>query len=441
MEIDCDFMVTAIIFDYTKKNFYSLAPLVATLDDINEFQNLDILLEENLNSLRIRRLLDKYEKLIIAFSFRTAQFEDIYFRMKAIYSSLRKSELDRITFISGGSHPSGSPYTTLKSGFDFAFIGEAEYSLTDFIRRFMQNDDLYKTPGISFLDDGKLTLTPRPDPIILDDYPFLSKNRRLYPPLEISRGCSFGCTFCQVPGLFQHRTRHRSPEVVLDVIKWMGTMKLNDIRFITPNSFGYMSSKPKEVNTEAIINLLSSIKSTPGIDNVYFGTFPGEVRPETVSRGLMRDIKPIISNSRISIGLQSGSDKVLKDIRRGHTVEEGVNAIEILDEIGFVPIVDIIIGLPTATEEDEMETIKVIQHLIQRNSVIRAHVFMPLPGTNLENTKFKPVYPKIRKILGKLSSQGKVEGNWSHQEKYALNAWELNQRIVSLPPIQREDNP
>jgi B12-binding domain/radical SAM domain protein len=430
-------MVSAVIFDYSKKNFYSLTPLVATLDSIKDFQELDILLEEDINSLKIRNLLQKYEKLIIAFSFRTAQFEDIYYRMKTIFSSLNKPELDRVIFIAGGSHPSGSPYTTLKSGFDFAFIGEAEYSLTEFVQNYLQSDDLFKSSGVGYLEDDSLVLTPRPAPIMLDEYPFISKKRKLYPPLEISRGCSFGCTFCQVPKLFQHRIRHRSPEVVLDIIKWMGIRKLNDIRFITPNSFGYMSSKPREVNTEAILYLLNSIKSTPGIDNVYFGTFPGEVRPETVSKGLMSEIKPIISNTRISIGLQSGSNEVLKDIRRGHTVEEGINAIGILDELGFTPIVDIIIGLPGATEENEMETINVIKRLIKKRSIIRAHVFMPLPGTALENTEFKPVYPSIKKILGKLSSQGKIEGNWSNQEKYALKAWELSRRIANIPPIQR----
>ena len=63
---------------------------------------------------------------------------------------------------------------------------------------------------------------------------------------------------------------------------------------------------------------------------------------------------------------------------------------------------------------------------------------MPLPGTTLEDAKFKPVYPKIKKILGKLSSLGKIEGNWTHQEQYALDAWKLNQRIANLSPILRE---
>jgi radical SAM superfamily enzyme YgiQ (UPF0313 family) len=201
-----------------------------------------------------------------------------------------------------------------------------------------------------------------------------------------------------------------------------------------------MSSKPRDVNHEAIVDLLSSIKKVDGIRDIYFGTFPGEVRPETVSKDIMTDIKPYISNSRISVGLQSGSNAVLRDIQRGHTVEEGVDAINILVDTGFIPIVDIIVGLPTASEEDELKTIRVIEELTKRQTIIRAHVFMPLPGTKLENTPYKPVYPKIKKMLGKLSSAGKIEGNWSNQGIYAKTAWETGQKILQLPQIVRPSN-
>jgi len=301
--------------------------------------------------------------------------------------------------------------------------------------------DKFKTPGIAYFEEvDELRVTEKPKPIILDDYPFLSKSRGLYPPLEISRGCSFGCTFCQVPTLFEHKTRHRSIKIMLDTISWMAKKKLYDIRFITPNSLGYMSSKPRKINHDAIVELLSSIRKIDGIRDVYFGTFPGEVRPETVSMEIMKEIKPYLSNSRISIGLQSGSNDVLREIHRGHSVEEGIDAINILLETDFIPVVDIIIGLPNASEDDELKTINVIEELTKRQAIIRAHVFMPLPGTKLEDTQFKPVYPNIRKILGKMSAKGKIEGNWSHQENYAKKAWETGQKLLQLPSIMRPDN-
>lgn len=434
-------MNLAMVFDYSKKNFYSLTSLIATLDLDKDLQEIDVILEEKLDASILKSLLNKYDHLVVGFSFRTAKLPEIYERLKNIYKSLHPSELRRITFIAGGSHASGSPLTTLKTGFDFAFIGEAEYSLPFFLKQMILNEEIFRTPGIAYLENAdSYKLTEKPAPIVLDDYPFMSQTRKLYPPLELSRGCAFGCTFCQVPTLFEHRTRHRSVEVIVDTVKWMSEKKLNDIRFITPNSLGYMSSKPRVVNQEAIVELLSSIRKVDGIRDLYFGTFPGEVRPETVSKELMKDIKPYISNSRISIGLQSGSNDVLREIHRGHTVEEGIDAINILLDIGFTPVVDIIIGLPSASEEDELETIHVIEELTKRQTLIRAHVFMPLPGTKLEDTPFKPVYPKIRKMLGKLSSKGKIEGNWTNQEKYAQTAWETSQKLLHLPSIMRPDN-
>ncbi len=431
----------AIVFDIRKKNFYSLTSLIATIDEDANLKDLDQIITEDLSSNDIKSLLKKYTKLIIAYSFRTSQLEEIYAKMKTFYTSLSTDEIHRVIFIAGGSHPTGDPLTTLKFGFDFSFIGEAEYSLPFFLKSFLEKEDIYKTPGIAFLEnETTVSYTSRPPPIILDDYPFLSKKRKLYPPLEITRGCAFGCTFCQVPMLFKHRIRHRSPEIIIDMVKWMVTERLNDIRFITPNSFGYMSKSARSVNQEGIMQLLEGLRSIKGIRNIFYGTFPGEVRPETVSEDLLTKIKPLIANRRISIGLQSGSNKVLREIRRGHTVEEAVSAIDVLLGTGFTPVVDIIIRLPGATEDDEEQTIQIIENLVQKQAIIRAHVFMPLPGTALADSIYQPIFPDIRKRLGRLSTIGKIEGNWNQQELYAKRAWEMIQDMQSVSPLARKDN-
>ncbi|MHA1953127.1 MAG: TIGR04013 family B12-binding domain/radical SAM domain-containing protein [Candidatus Heimdallarchaeaceae archaeon] len=429
----------ALIFDFSKKNFYSLTPLISTIDNDENLKDLDVILAEELDVGVIKKQLKKYDEIIIGTSFRTAQLPDIYERMKLIYSNLKTSDLEKITFIAGGSHSSGDPLSTLKIGFDAAFIGEAESSLSSFLDAFLHQNDLLSTPGIAYLDDEneELKINPRPPAIVLDEYPFVSAKRGLYPPLEISRGCAFGCTFCQVPNLFHRQVRHRSPDVIINAIKWMLPRRLNDIRFITPNSFGYMSSKSRYVNEEAILYLLSSIRSMDGIRDIFFGTFPGEVRPETVTEDFMNNIKPYLSNRRISVGLQTGSDKVLKEIRRGHSVEDGIDAIKILISTGFTPVVDIIIGIPGASEDDELLTIDLMNSFIEEDVVFRAHVFMPLPGTTLEKTEYTPVSSKIKKMLGRLSSQGKVEGSWSQQETYAKNTISTIRRIYDLPSIKR----
>ncbi len=64
---------------------------------------------------------------------------------------------------------------------------------------------------------------------------------------------------------------------------------------------------------------------------------------------------------------------------------------------------------------------------------------MPLPGTALEKTEYTPISSKIRKTLGRLSSKGKIEGSWSHQEIYAKDTWNTIKSIYDLPAIRRED--
>lgn len=427
----------ALIFEMQSKNFYSITPLVATIDRDPELKELDLLIEQEITPEILAKNLEKYEKIIAAFSFRTAQIPKQYEKMAQIYEKLDGGQLGKIIFIAGGSHASGNPLSTLRMGFDYAFISEAEYSLSTFLKRFLEKGDLKENLGIAYLEDEKLKINQRAPLINLDDYPFISKERGLYPPLEITRGCSFGCTFCQVPHLYKHRVRHRSHEVILDVIKWMASRGLYDIRFITPNSFGYMAQSPRKVNIEAVVELISAIKNTEGIRRVFFGTFPGEVRPETVSEELVKKIRPLVANNRIAIGLQSGSDDVLTRIRRGHTVEEGINAIEILIKHGFIPVVDFIFGIPGATEEDEELSLEIIERLASKGSKIRAHVFMPLPGTPLEKETYGKVPKAIRKRLGTLNKKEIIEGNWTNQEHYARETWEVLKKISTMPIIKR----
>ena len=128
-------MKSVVVFDFSKKNFYSLTPLIATLDLDEELQDIDVILEQDIDAKFLKSLLTKYNRIVAGFSFRTAQLPEIYKRISKIYKSLQPIELDKITFIAGGSHASGSPYTTLRTGFDVAFVGEAEYSLPFFLKK------------------------------------------------------------------------------------------------------------------------------------------------------------------------------------------------------------------------------------------------------------------------------------------------------------------
>lgn len=88
-----------------------------------------------------------------------------------------------------------------------------------------------------------------------------------------------------------------------------------------------------------------------------------EVNPGTVNRKKLKKYYDLGIN-RLSVGLQSANNTILKDIGRIHTYEQYVDTIKLAKEIGFTNInSDIIIGLPNQTIEDVKHTISKILEL------------------------------------------------------------------------------
>lgn len=88
-----------------------------------------------------------------------------------------------------------------------------------------------------------------------------------------------------------------------------------------------------------------------------------EVNPGTVTRQKLEQYKKIGIN-RISIGLQSTNDKLLKQIGRIHNYQEFLEAYQLVKEVGFQNInIDLMIGLPNQTIQDIKQTLKEIKKL------------------------------------------------------------------------------
>jgi radical SAM superfamily enzyme YgiQ (UPF0313 family) len=113
----------------------------------------------------------------------------------------------------------------------------------------------------------------------------------------------------------------------------------------------------------------------------------------------------------LQFGAQSGSDAVLERLRRGHRVEDVTRAVELCLDSGLSPVVDIIVGFPFETGEDQRATIELIRWISSRGK-IHAHLFMPLPGTPLEAPCPAPLSPELSRLLGSLALEGKVTGSW-----------------------------
>ncbi|PAV11297.1 B12-binding domain/radical SAM domain-containing protein [Methanosarcina spelaei] len=369
-------------FRYSKKNSYSFAVLSPLLPEAG--------------------FVDKPVDGIMIYSFTTRQAAKVFMEVK-------NAGTDSV-FIAGGPHPSGAPEETLEY-FDYVVIGEGEETLPELVKTVQEKGDPKKVPGIAYreAETGKVVMTPKRPYANLDSYPCFDPHK-LRAPIEISRGCPWGCKYCQTPRLFGREVRHRSID---SIVKNAGYY--DDLRFIASNAFGY-GSDGIHPRFDKVEKLLSALHKLPD-KKIFFGTFPSEVRPEFVTDESVELVRKYCANDSLSVGVQSGSDRILKEIQRGHTVGDSISAVECCLEHEIVPAVDFIFGLPSETEEDQEKSLNLVRWICKKGGTVRAHYLTPLPGTPYASAVPSEVSDQVRRELGKLALGGKLTGYWEKHRK------------------------
>lgn len=386
--------IKRVVFLLNKRNRYSVTALIGAMEAYAPA--IEVL------TFRSPAELERFdpEETVVALSFSSFDVEEV----RTLVPSLKEMGF---TVIAGGPHPSADPSGTLALGVDHVFVGDGEETLLDYL----------KGKTTSSIVEG----IPR----ALDAFPPFAPTHGMYMPTEITRGCPFKCAYCQVPNLFGRRVRHRS---VKNVLKWARISVENSrkiMRFISPNAFGYGSLDGVKPEAEVIKKLLSGLRGL-GIEQLYFGTFPSDVRPESVTSDILALIKTYCDNKSILIGAQSGSERILKLIRRGHTTKTVEKAVQLIHESGLRPHVDFIFGFPFEAEEDVEANIAFMSRLIEHyDAKIHAHTFMPLPGSDFAHLRAGRLNRRYRKVLGRYASSGILDGHWSKQE-------ELSKRVSRL---------
>jgi len=359
-------------FRWSSKNAYSIAALLPLVE---------------------AKLAREPKDGIMLYSFATAQ-------AKEIYKEVSQAKVDAI-YVAGGPHPSALPEEVLEH-FDFVVVGEGEETLPELIKAIKEGQDPCGVKGIAYRAEGEVRFTERRPPVDLDLYPPFGK---ILAPIEISRGCPWGCAYCQTPRLFGQCMRHRSIAAIARYAKLH-----KDIRFTSPNSLAYGSDglRPRLEKVEALLKALAEQKKP-----IYFGTFPSEVRPEFVSDEALELIAKYCANKTLSIGGQSGSPAVLKAISRGHGQEEILASCELCLQHDLTPQVDLIFGLPSESAADQRMTLDLARWIVGKGGKVRAHYFTPLPGTALAGKQPAPLAKEVEEGLGRLALQGKLTGSWS----------------------------
>jgi B12-binding domain/radical SAM domain protein len=294
--------------------------------------------------------------------------------------------------IVGGPHATACPREVSRYA-DYVVVGEGEYTLPRLLENIRDGGD-GRVPGVMTRDFFK----PADAGVLLDAYPAFEEMKGY---VEITRGCPHACGYCQTPQIFGHCMRHRSIDEVARFAN-----RHEQSRFISPNAFAY-GSDGRNPRWDKIEHLFRQCRR-----QIFFGTFPSEVRPEFVCTESLSLVTRYCANTKLHFGAQSGSDTVLAQLHRGHTVADVLRAVDLCREHSLVPVVDFILGLPFESDDDQHATLDLICQ-VSHNGIIHAHRFIPLPGTPLAGSVARDLLPEVKKILGKLALRGKLTGSWN----------------------------
>ena len=174
------------------------------------------------------------------------------------------------------------------------------------------------------------------------------------------RGCDLNCTYCIVPTT-RGRVRSRPIDDLVDEAKWMVGQGARVITLLgqTVNSYGEDSPAPAAGEPQmsgrqgrpSLADLLRRLQEVDGLERIRLVT----LHPSYVTRALCEAIRDCDKVDRfLPLPAQSGSDRILKLMKRGYTTDLYRRRVAMLREI--VPDIELgsdwIVGFPTETEEE-----------------------------------------------------------------------------------------
>jgi tRNA-2-methylthio-N6-dimethylallyladenosine synthase len=174
--------------------------------------------------------------------------------------------------------------------------------------------------------------------------------------VSVSVGCNNTCTFCIVPSL-RGKEKDRRPGEILAEIEALVAEGVSEITLLGQNVNAY---GVEFGDRQAFSKLLRACGDIDGLERVRFTSpHPAEFTDDVIEA--MAETPNVMPS--LHMPLQSGSSKVLKDMRRSYRQEKFLGIIErvraALPDAAITT--DIIVGFPGETEEDFQETLKVVR--------------------------------------------------------------------------------
>ncbi len=304
---------------------------------------------------------------------------------------------------------------------------EYEFTLAELVEKMEKGRSIQDVLGISFKQNEKIVHNPnRPWSTSkqIEELPFVSEvykkhlniydyflNYSLYPMVQIftGRGCPYECTFCAWPQTSMGRKyRVRSVDNILDELEWIEE-NLPEVKevFFEDDTFTVSKKRVREFCRKYM-------------DRDLEITWSCNARVDTLDLETMKEIKK--ANCRfLIVGFESADNNILKNIKKGFTVEQAREFAKNVKKAGLFLHADFIIGLPGETKETIEKTKKFIKEI--KPEQLQVSVSSPFPGTELYEWYKKNGYLLTEDPNEYLDEQG-------HQKSVVSYPWLTADEIV-----------
>jgi radical SAM superfamily enzyme YgiQ (UPF0313 family) len=332
---------------------------------------------EELTTEEVLKRINSVGSDIVAVSSVTAQIYRGWEILKAL-----KGYRPEVTTVIGGVHPTSLPDESLAHHFiDFVVRGEAEETFPELLNALDKRKSWKDIAGISYRMDQRIVHNPLRSLIEnLDRIPFPARHlfpfprlyaspfmvRPRYATMITSRGCPGGCIFCN-KNIFGFSFRMRSPENVVAEIEYLKNEFRIEEFHMADDCFSWDAERVK-----GICQLLLEKKL-----DIKWACSNG-IRVDTVNPDLLKLMKKS-GCYRISFGVESGSQDILKKIGKRISLKEIEEAFRMAQEAGMITVALFMLGNAGENRQTMEKTISFSNRIL--TDYAQFTIATPFPGT------------------------------------------------------------
>lgn len=298
---------------------------------------------------------------------------------------------------------------------DFVCCGEGETVVYPLFSSLLRGEPDLTVAGLVYRDGDAVRKNPRPqlledlDSLPEIDYSFFhfsDKSRNALTglfPIDVGRGCPFGCTYCSTKTFWGRKYRLKSPRRIVSEVK-----AIHERFGVTGFAFEhdmFTMRRTQVVETCALLKALD-----------FPVVWRCSARLDCIDRELI-DIMADAGMRGIFVGIETGSERMQKKINKNLKLDGILDMLGYIQSKGIEITVSFIYGFPEETEEDVAQTMAMIADVSRiPDTQVQTHLCTFLPGTELSQ-RFLPemvptqTYSDITGTIGMAESRALIDAH------------------------------